>query len=367
MGQSPPGSTYNNQNDGLPFFQGKAQFGERFPTPDKWCSKPIRVAQKGDVLVSVRAPVGPTNLAADRCCIGRGLAAIRSVTPSLDQTYLHWFMRHAEPVLVAKSSGSTFEAIGRREIAALVIPLPPLHKQRRIGALLDRSAEIKRRAEAARAKAREIVPALFLDTFGDPAANPKGWPVRPLTEVAEIGSGVTKGRRLSGPASGSAPYLRVANVQDGYLDLTEVKEIEAIPSDFAKYALLPGDLLMTEGGDPDKLGRCAIWRGEIEGCLHQNHIFRVRLQPRLLPDYAAAFIQGCFGKSYFLRVAKRTTGIASINKTQLGALPVVIPPSELQMAYAVRVERIEDLRRNLDAAAKDAEATAAALSAEIFG
>jgi hypothetical protein len=81
MGQSPPGSTYNNRGNGLPFFQGKAQFGEVFPVPDKWCSEPLRIAHKGDILVSVRAPVGPTNLAVEKCCIGRGLAAIRSATP----------------------------------------------------------------------------------------------------------------------------------------------------------------------------------------------------------------------------------------------------------------------------------------------
>jgi type I restriction enzyme S subunit len=242
-----------------------------------------------------------------------------------------------------------------------------LDEQRRIVALLDRAAEIRRRAEAARAKARAIIPALFLDTFGDPATNPMGWPVRLLAEVADIGSGLTKGRKLNGQATSSAPYLRVANVQDGYLDLSEIKTIEATRSDLGKCALLPGDLLMTEGGDPDKLGRCAMWRGEIEGCLHQNHIFRVRVGHEFLPDYAAAYIQGPAGKSYFLRVAKRTTGIASINKTQLSELPLIAPPLSLQVAYSEQVQHIEALAGNLDAVAAKAEAMAAALSAEVFG
>jgi type I restriction enzyme, S subunit len=128
------------------------------------------------------------------------------------------------------------------------------------------------------------------------------------SHVADIGSGLTKGRKLNGQETIATPYLRVANVQDGYLDLAEIKTIEATAADLEKCALRAGDLLMTEGGDADKLGRCAIWRDEVDGCLHQNHIFRVRVGPHLLPDYTAAFIQSDAGKSYFLRVAKRTTG-----------------------------------------------------------
>lgn len=234
-------------------------------------------------------------------------------------------------------------------------------------ALLDRAAEIRRRAEAARAKARAIIPALFLDTFGDPATNPKGWPRRSLAEITAIGSGITKGRKLNDRATGAVPYLRVANVQDGYLDLKEMKEIDVTDEDFEKYTLLAGDLLMTEGGDPDKLSRCAIWRGEIGGCMHQNHIFRVRAKGELSPEYTASFVQSSYGKSYFLRVAKRTTGIATINKTQLGGLPVLIPPLSLQLSYAERLSRIEAFARSLDAAAAKAAAMAAALSAEVFG
>jgi len=123
---------------------------------------------------------------------------------------------------------------------------------------------------------------------------------------------------------------------------------------------------MTEGGDLDKLGRCAIWSGEIEHCLHQNHIFRVRVGPKLRPNYAAAFIQSEAGKSYFLRVAKRTTGIASINKTQLGALPVVIPPLQLQNIYSEQAKRFNALMRSLSAAAAKAEAMDVSLSNEVF-
>ena len=302
-------------------------------------------------------------------CASTELVPLLPDAARLDRSYLfHWVRQ--QPVidaLTAKNTGARMPRADMSVLLAMAIPLPPLDEQRRIVGLLDRAAEIRRRADAARAKVRAIIPALFLDTFGDPATNPKGWPVAELSTVAGIGSGLTKGRKLNGQQTVATPYLRVANVQDGFLTLSEIKLIDATIADVEKCVLRAGDLLMTEGGDADKLGRCAIWRDEVEGCLHQNHIFRVRVGQRLLPEYTAAFIQSDAGKSYFLRVAKRTTGIASVNKTQLGALPVLVPPLPIQAAFTEQAHRINSLARQLDAAAAKAEAMAAGLSAEVFG
>ena len=147
----------------------------------------------------------------------------------------------------------------------------------------------------------------------------------PLEDAAEIGSGLTKGRKQVNGTFENVPYMRVANVQDGFLDLSEIKTIPANAAERQRYALRVGDLLMTEGGDPDKLGRAALWRGEVQGCLHQNHVFRVRAKcTTFLPQYLAAVMGSSYGKAYFLKVAKRTTGIASINRTQLGAVLLTI-------------------------------------------
>ncbi len=254
-----------------------------------------------------------------------------------------------------------------KSVAKISIPFLPLDEQRRIVGVLDRAAEIRRRADAARAKARAMIPALFLDMFGDPSTNSKEWLVAPLSELADIGSGLTKGRKLNGTPTVPTPYLRVANVQADRLDLSEIKLIDATEDDRQRCRLEIGDLLMTEGGDIDKLGRCAMWRAEVDLCLHQNHLFRVRMGNRVVPDYARAFMQSDAARGYFLRVAKRTTGIASINKTQLGLLPVWVPPIPLQTAFAEQAQRLEATARALDAAAAKADAMAAALSAEVFG
>jgi type I restriction enzyme S subunit len=280
----------------------------------------------------------------------------------------HWVRR--DPVIAALMGKNTGARMPRADMSVLMdmsIPLPPLEEQRRIVAVLDRAAAIRRRADTARAKARALIPALFLDMFGDPATNPKGWPVEPLSELADIGSGLTKGRKLNGASTEPTPYLRVANVQADRLDLSEIKMIDATEDDRQRCRLVVGDLLMTEGGDIDKLGRCAMWRGEVDLCLHQNHVFRVRMGKSAIPDYARAFMQSDTARSYFLRVAKRTTGIASINKSQLGQLPVWVPPLPLQTAFAEQAARIERVARALDTAAAKAAALAAALSAQVFG
>ena len=136
-GQSPPSSTYNDEGLGLPFFQGKAEFGERFPAVLIWCSEPQRISEMGDVLVSVRAPVGDVNITPYECCIGRGLAAIRVKEKGFN-IYLYYALMHAGSYLAGQGTGSTFESINKTILQAVPFPLPPLAEQRAIAEHLDR-------------------------------------------------------------------------------------------------------------------------------------------------------------------------------------------------------------------------------------
>ena len=297
------------------------------------------------------------------------LVPLRPDKAKLDRKYLYHWLRRDSLIshLMGKNTGARMPRADMNVLLAQEIPLPPLEEQRRIVALLDRAAEIRRRAGATREKVPTIVPALFVDMFGDPATNPRGWEMVELSQVADVSSGITKGRKLKDAVVFRAPYMRVSNVQDGRLDLSEVKMIDAVDRDLARYKLEAGDLLMTEGGDPDKLGRCAIWNNEVQDCLHQNHVFRVRVdRTQLLPAYAATLIGSAYGKSYFLKVAKRTTGIASINKTQISAFPMLLPPIDLQREFEVRAgisNKLETLVGSVEAKAAN---TLTALSAEVF-
>ncbi|HUU05187.1 MAG TPA: restriction endonuclease subunit S [Patescibacteria group bacterium] len=131
LGQSPPSSTYNEKKIGLPFFQGKAEFGVIYPIPRIWCSKPKKIAEKGDVLISIRAPVGPTNICLDKSCIGRGLAAIRGLS-GIESFFILYLIRAFESIIAEKGTGSTFNAISGDQLKNIEIPLPPLNEQHRI-------------------------------------------------------------------------------------------------------------------------------------------------------------------------------------------------------------------------------------------
>jgi len=150
MGQSPPSKTYNSDGKGLPFLQGKAEFGDLYPTPVKWCTQPVRISPKDAILISVRAPVGDVNLAPFECCIGRGLAAI-SGTDNTHTNFLFYWLLFSKPNLEEQGSGTTFKSINRAVLENFPVPLPPLPEQRAIARILTAvdtkiAAEEKRKA-----------------------------------------------------------------------------------------------------------------------------------------------------------------------------------------------------------------------------
>jgi type I restriction enzyme S subunit len=175
--------------------------------------------------------------------------------------------------------------------------------------------------------------------LADLPQTPDKWKWVKLQELCNLIGGVTKGRKLEGKKTVSLPYLRVANVQDGYLDLSEIKYIDALEGDLEKYRLIEGDILYTEGGDKDKLGRGTIWKGQIENCIHQNHIFRARpYSSNLVSSYIGYFSQTQTAKNYFFKNAKQTVNLASINLTVLSNLPFPLCSLPEQQALVQEIE-----------------------------
>ncbi len=292
-----------------------------------------------DVLVSTVRPnlnaVALVDRALDGEIASTGFCVLRGDRRLIDPRFLFFFCRTPQFVdsLSAKVTGAHYPAVSDGDVKSAPFALRPLSEQRRIVELLDQADALRHQRAEADTKADRILPALFLKLFGDPATNPKGWPERRLGELADIASGVTKGKNYDGIETVVVPYMRVANVQDGHLVLDEVKTLRVTKDEATRYALRPMDILLTEGGDPDKLGRGTVWHGEVEGCIHQNHIFRVRPEHGLSAVYLSTLIASERGKRYFLKAAKQTTGIATINSTQLKAFPVLIPPTEMQVRY----------------------------------
>lgn len=274
--------------------------------------------------------------------------------PLLDRRYLLHFLR--QPTMVAfasaRSVGINLPRLSPSVLETFPVPLPPLPEQRRIAAILDQAEGLRAKRRAALAKLESLTQSVFLDMFGDPVANPHSWPEDTfLGEVADIMSGITKGRKLEGAPTREVPYLAVVNVQDRRLNLDTVKTIEATEAEVRRYQLKFGDLLLTEGGDPDKLGRGSLWSEEVAECIHQNHIFRVRLtDPRVTPLFLNWLIGSERGKRYFLKSAKQTTGIASINLRQLRAFPLLMPPLALQEQFARAMDCVAALRAQIQEA-----------------
>lgn len=239
-------------------------------------------------------------------------------------------------------NGATRQKLTQAMMRKMLIPKRTISEQLEIVDKLKRVVSVKEMRQKELDKLGDLIKARFVEMFGDMYLNTMEWRELHLETMADIVSGITKGRKVAGKQLTKVPYMAVSNVKDGYIDWTTVKTIEATDQEINQYRLLPDDVLMTEGGDPDKLGRGAIIRAPLENCIHQNHIFRVRLdESHILPDYFAEYLKHQRAKRYFLGCAKQTTGIASINMKQLKALPVLLPPLELQNQFAAFVRQVD--------------------------
>jgi len=243
-----------------------------------------------------------------------------------------------------------------KKLLNLKVPHPPLLVQKRITATLDAQLDAAARARAAVATRHTDTTQLIQRWIDDTFIAPKDrrYTVKLLGDEATIQAGVTLGKDYSQHETINVPYLRVANVKDGRLDLSEIKTID-VPDKIAKtLALQYGDLLLTEGGDPDKVGRGTLWQNELTLCIHQNHIFRVRFDlSRFDSMFLALQFRSAHAKAYFLKHAKKTTGIASINQKVLKAYPLIFPSLAEQQAIVATYKKLETHYLKLASALKE--------------
>jgi type I restriction enzyme, S subunit len=193
---------------------------------------------------------------------------------------------------------------------------------------------------------------------------PANWQVVPFDEVAVVIGGVTKGKNNSGRKVVTCPYLSVANVQRGFFKLEGIKSIDISVEELGKYRVEDGDLMITEGGDWDKVGRTAIWHGTIENCLHQNHIFKARVaSDHLLNEWVELVFNSGVGRDYFAGASKQTTNLASINMTQLRSFPLPIPPLVEQKAILEKLSTLTSYCKNWRSQRQQAEKLSALVAA----
>lgn len=388
FGQSPPSSTYNQDGKGVPFFQGKAEFGATYPTARVWCTKPTRLAHRGDILVSIRAPVGPTNLAPFDCAIGRGLAAIR---PRVERDFVRYYLRYIETELAGKGTGTTFAAITKDILQNQLIVIAPLAEQRRIVAKIEElfsrldegEAALKRTQRLLAAYRQSVLKAAVTGELTkewraanrhrlEPASEllkrilaarraqrqgkgkykeprppetaalpelPEGWI---WASVGQIGS-VQLGRQRSpknhtGP--NMRPYLRAANATWNGVDLTDVMEMNFSPIEFERYRLRDLDILLSEAsGSAGEVGKPIIWREEIPGCCFQNTLIRVQVDPSEVdPYYCLIQFQSDARNGAFASLA-RGIGIHHLGAGKLERFRFALPPLDEQAEIVDQANR----------------------------
>ena len=354
-----------------------------------------KVVPAGTVLVAMYGSIGKLGIAGTEMATNQAIACARPIS-SVDPKYLFYWLLGQRLTLLAAGKGGTQANISQSILKPWPIPVPPLEEQRRIVAILDdhlsrldaADAILQKSSVRLRGLGEAIMRSELLGTTnvgerhspelsavgtndGVLADLPPGWRWTRLGELADVVGGVTKdSKRQSDPSFVEVPYLRVANVQRGRLDLSKISTIRVPPARAAALLLLPGDVLLNEGGDRDKLGRGWVWDGQIPDCIHQNHVFRARviddsIVPRLL-SWAANVIGGPWCESNGIQ----SVNLASISLKKIRLMPVPVPPVELQPAIAAkiadRLAGIEHLHRDLDAALNRSKALRRSLLEEAF-
>ena len=320
---------------------------------------PAKLLRPGDLLVCEGGETGRAAIwggEVEPISFQNHVHRLRPIVEDVDPRFYVYFLQCGFTQLgIYEGAGNktTIPNLSRSRLAGLDVPQPPLAEQQAISCALSRvrdAIKVQDRGLATtQALRRAAMHTLFTRGLRGEAQKeteigplPGSWEVVPLEDCAVVRTGAAKGRKFGDAEVVQVPYLRVANVQDGYLDLTEMKTISIRRSELNRYRLQQGDVLMT-------VGRGFIWRGQLKLCVHQNHVFAVRTdRNRLLPDFFTYEAQSDYGKAYFLKVAHKTTNLASINSTKLKAFPVLIPTLGEQreiVAILDAIDRKIDLHR----------------------
>ena len=338
MGQSPDSKSYNKDKNGIPFYQGNADFGEKHPTPTVWCTAPKKIARKGDILISVRAPIGDMNIANEDCCIGRGLAAIRlNKSDIVDINYLYHYLSATVEFLQEQGTGSTFKAINKTTLEGIEIPCPSIEKQKNIAKFI---IEIKTSIQYKKAELfalNELVKSRFIEMFGDIRIS-SIFPNIALENFAQIGS--SKRVHAADYVESGVPFYRskeiieLGNGQEPSVELfISKKQYESIKK--TNGVPCKGDILMSAVGTIGKMwivdGRKDFYYkdGNIIS-IHSdetNPIYLKEALANLIDDFKSANVAG--------------SAYSALTIVKLKKMTVPMPPMSIQNEFADFVKLID--------------------------
>ena len=370
MGQSPDSTSYNENGIGIPFFQGNADFGALHPTVRIWCSEPTKVANPGDILISVRAPIGALNIANVKCCIGRGLAALTVDENKCTKEYLWHVIRSKVPELNSKGTGSTFKAISKNTLAETEIPLPSLYKQRHIASSMDKCDQLITLRKQQLAKLDELVKARFVELFGDPVINPKGWDMPLIEEVVANEKNALKagpfGSALKKEYYVSSGYKIYGQEQvisgdhtfgDYYIDEERYKSLE-------NCAVQAGDVLISLVGT---YGKLLVMPEEFEPGIINPRLMKITFDKKRVNPY---YFQHYFQSDSLKKALAENTHGGTMDILNLGIvrkLAMPLPPLELQNEFITFVEQTDKSKLAIQQSLDKLETLKKSLMQKYFG
>ena len=336
-GQSPEGKFYNDSGDGLPFYQGKKDFGAKFiGAPRKWTTHTTKEAQAGDILMSVRAPVGPINFSTGKICIGRGLAAIRA-TDKVDKNFLYYGLLSKQSE-ISGNEGAVFASINKGQIEEIELPLPPLPEQKRIVAILDEAFEgidaAVANTEKNLANVRELFEGYLNAVFtqkGD------GWVE---TTIGELCEKVEYGSSSKSKAEGKVPVLRMGNVQNGRIDWENLVYTDD-QEEIDKYLLSKNDVLFNRTNSTELVGKTAIYGGE-QTAIFAGYLIRIHRKETLLDaGFLNYYLNSYPAREHGRVVMSRSVNQANINGTKLKQYPITVPSLNQQIKITNNIRDLE--------------------------
>lgn len=363
MGQSPSSDTYNSDGIGLPFFQGNADFGEEHPTPSTWCSEPKKTARKGDILISVRAPIGAVNTATEECCIGRGVAALRPDKNLLNAAFLKYHLIAKRPELERAGTGSTFTAVGKKALSKLEVRLFSLGDQIEMSRRLDILSENIHTAREQLTMLDYLVKSRFTEMFGDPC-NPKDGKGRSKLDsfcelrIGPFGSVLHKEDYITGghPLVNPSHIVRGTVRPDNALTISEEKY-----KSLAAYHLRPGDVVLGRRGE---IGRCAVV--DKNGMICGTGSMIIRPGQKVRSGYLQRVVSF---PSFSHALESNAVGVTmkNLNAKIVGSTEVYLPKLAEQDAFIDFASQIDKLRFDVQRQIEKLEVLKKSLMQEYFG
>ena len=312
-------------------------------------SRARKVIRNGDVIVSTVRPnlnavaLVPTTL--DNQICSTGFSVLRPSDEVLSG-YLFAFTRSPFFIdsLVARTTGANYPAVNDGEVKGVPVPVPPLAEQERIVKLLDEADELRKLRAVADRRTATIIPALFHEMFGDPFSSTKGSPVVPVEEAGRVQLGRQRAPKYQ-TGKFTRPYVRVANVFEDEIDVSDLLSMDFDKRDFEQYRLKHGDILLNEGQSTELVGRPAMWRNEVHDCCFQNTLVRFQAdKERVLPDFALAVFLAYFREGKFSNISSKTSNVAHLGAGRFAKMPFPLPPLSVQKKFAARVTEFRAMR-----------------------